>query len=202
MSTPRNLRRQSGHIRPEKTTVFPQFFHIFSQLEPIKKYEPLIRVQYTKLKPMKKTYQLKKKSISCYEYVYLGKPLNLDTFLKFWGHFEDIFEKIRGKDRILNENLWGLKNFLRSQFHSLDLHDGDNPYNIGCITSHCYPCVGHLMGGGEGPQCRLSILRNGNVPCRYLKKNPVDPKIPQCHLSILRSGNVPCRYFYTVAVDF
>ena len=24
---------------------------------------------------------------------------------------------------------------------------------------------GPLMGGG--PQCRLSILRNGNVPCHY-----------------------------------
>ena len=24
-----------------------------------------------------------------------------------------------------------------------------------------------LMGGGGGPQCRLSILRNDYVPCRY-----------------------------------
>ena len=60
------------------------------------------------------------------------------------------------------------------------------------------PSLEPLMGG---PQCRLSILRNGNVACRYLKKNPVDPKIPQCHLSVLRSGNVPCRYFCTVSVD-
>ena len=30
---------------------------------------------------------------------------------------------------------------------------------------------GPLMGG---PQCRLSILRNGNVPCRYFLNVPVD----------------------------
>ena len=28
-----------------------------------------------------------------------------------------------------------------------------------------------------GPQCRLSILRNGNVPCHYFLNVPVDFKI-------------------------
>ena len=46
---------------------------------------------------------------------------------------------------------------------------------------------GPLMGG---PQCRLSILRNGNVPCRYFRDFPVDFKIVQCHLSNFRKG---CR---------
>ena len=31
--------------------------------------------------------------------------------------------------------------------------------------------LGPLMGG---PQCRLSILRNGNVPCHYFSNFPVD----------------------------
>ena len=58
---------------------------------------------------------------------------------------------------------------------------------------------GPLMGD---PQCRLSILRNGNVPCRYFRNFPVDFKIAQCRLLILRNGNVPCRYFLNVPVDF
>ena len=33
---------------------------------------------------------------------------------------------------------------------------------------------GPLMGG---PQSRLSVLRNGNVPCRYFLNVPVDFKI-------------------------
>ena len=54
---------------------------------------------------------------------------------------------------------------------------------------------GPLMGGGGGgPQCRLSILRNGNVPCHYFLDFLVDFKIVQCHLSILRKGYVPCHY--------
>ena len=46
---------------------------------------------------------------------------------------------------------------------------------------------GPLMGG---PQCRLSILRNGNVPCRYFLNVPVEFKIVQCRLSILKTPNV------------
>ena len=42
---------QSGHIRPEKQTFFRNFPH-FSKIEPYKKYEPLIGVQYIILKPM------------------------------------------------------------------------------------------------------------------------------------------------------
>ena len=33
------------------------------------------------------------------------------------------------------------------------------------------PMWGPLMGG---PQCRLPILRNGNVPCPYFFNSPVD----------------------------
>ena len=35
-------------------------------------------------------------------------------------------------------------------------------------------------------QCRLSILRNDNVPCRYFSNVPVDFKVVQCSLSNLR----------------
>ena len=59
--------------------------------------------------------------------------------------------------------------------------------------------MGPLMGG---PQCRLSTLRNGNVPCRYLKNFHVEFKIVQCRLSILRNDNVPCHYFSNVPVGF
>ena len=52
------------------------------------------------------------------------------------------------------------------------------------------------------PQCRLSILRNGNVACRYFRIFPVDFKIALCRLSILRNCNVPCHYFFNVPVDF
>ena len=41
------------------------------------------------------------------------------------------------------------------------------------------------------PQCGISILRNGNVPCRCIKKFPVDFKIVRYRMSILRKG--PCR---------
>ena len=40
---------QSGHIRPEKRPFFQDFPH-FSKIEPYKKYEPLIGVQYIILK--------------------------------------------------------------------------------------------------------------------------------------------------------
>ena len=53
-----------------------------------------------------------------------------------------------------------------------------------------------------GPQCRLSILKNDNVPCRYFLNVPVDLKIAQCHLSILRNGKIPCHYFGRFPVDF
>ena len=56
-------------------------------------------------------------------------------------------------------------------------------------------------GGGGGGPCRLSILRNGNVPCHYYFKLLVE-YIVQCCLSILRNGNVPCRFFGNFPVDF
>ena len=52
-----------------------------------------------------------------------------------------------------------------------------------------------------GPQCRLSILRNGNVPCRYFLNSPVNFKIVQCRLPILRKDNVHC-YFSNVPDNF
>ena len=45
---------QSGHIRPEKQPFFQDFPH-FSKIEPYKKYEPLIGVQYIILKLMKRS---------------------------------------------------------------------------------------------------------------------------------------------------
>ena len=56
-----------------------------------------------------------------------------------------------------------------------------------------------LMGG---PQCHLSTLRNGNVPCRYFLNVPVDFKKVQCRLLTLRKDNVQFRYFLNVPVDF
>ena len=56
---------------------------------------------------------------------------------------------------------------------------------------------GPLMGG---PQCRLSILGNGNVPCRYFKHFPVDFRIVPCPLSILRKVNVPCHYLLCISL--
>ena len=53
-----------------------------------------------------------------------------------------------------------------------------------------------------GTQCRLSILRNDDVPCCYFQIFPVDFEIVQCRLSILRNDNVPFRYFSNVPVDF
>ena len=37
----------------------------------------------------------------------------------------------------------------------------------------------------------MSILRNGNVPCRYLCNFHVDFRIAKCHLSNLKKG--PCH---------
>ena len=35
------------------------------------------------------------------------------------------------------------------------------------IGGHCYRLGALDGGGGGGPQCRMSILRNGNVACLY-----------------------------------
>ena len=45
--------------------------------------------------------------------------------------------------------------------------------------------TGALDGGGGGPQCRMSILRNGNGPCGYFCNFHVGLKIVQCLLSNL-----------------
>ena len=67
------------------------------------------------------------------------------------------------------------------------------------LPTHPFPVLGAFMGG---PQCRLSILRNGNGPCRYFRKFPINLKIVQCRLSILRNTNGPCHYFLNSPVDF
>ena len=57
--------------------------------------------------------------------------------------------------------------------------------SVSCITSICrlvITLVGPLMGAS---QCRMSILRNGNVT--YVAYFPI------CHMSILRNGNVTCH---------
>ena len=53
-----------------------------------------------------------------------------------------------------------------------------------------YPFA-HLGALDGGPQCHMSILRNGNVPCRYFCNFHVDFKIAKCPLSNLRKG--PCH---------
>ena len=47
--------------------------------------------------------------------------------------------------------------------------------------------VGPLTGG---PQCRMSILRNGHVPCYYFYNFHVDFKMVACPMSILRTTHV------------
>ena len=54
----------------------------------------------------------------------------------------------------------------------------------------------------EGPQCPLSVLRNGKVACHYFVDFPIDFKIVQSRLSILRNGNVPCHYFKNIPGGF
>ena len=70
----------------------------------------------------------------------------------------------------------------------------------GCQQGRCY---GYMVGGllivlvnypgalDGGPQCCMSILRNNNVPCRYICNYPADSKIVICRMSILRKS--PCR---------
>ena len=60
----------------------------------------------------------------------------------------------------------------------------------------CLVLPDHLAEGGCTYLSRLSILRNGNVPCRYFLIFPVDFKMPQCRLLILRNDNVPCHYLF------
>ena len=43
----------------------------------------------------------------------------------------------------------------------------------------------------RGPQCRMSILRNGNVPCCCFCNFHVDFKISECRLSNVKNG--PCH---------
>ena len=45
----------------------------------------------------------------------------------------------------------------------------------------------------RGPQCRMSILRNGNVAC--LSDVSVT-YFPQCHMSNLRKAYVTCHYIF------
>ena len=43
----------------------------------------------------------------------------------------------------------------------------DHVHRSYILLATLYTHVGALDGEGGGPQCRLSILRNGNVPCDY-----------------------------------
>ena len=52
------------------------------------------------------------------------------------------------------------------------------------------------MGGGGGPQCRLSILRNAHVPCHYFCNVHVDFKKVSFCLSNLRNTLCHVVYFY------
>ena len=44
----------------------------------------------------------------------------------------------------------------------------------------------HMGGGGGCPQCRMSILRNGNAPCHYLSKWHVNKK----NIKIMYDSNI------------
>ena len=48
----------------------------------------------------------------------------------------------------------------------------------------------------------MSLYDFKKCPVSIFKKIPVDFKIAQCRLSILSNGSVPCRYFINVPVDF
>ena len=58
-------------------------------------------------------------------------------------------------------------------------------HNVSCNKKQ--DPLGPLMGG---PQCRLSILRNDNVPCCYFSNISVDFKVVQCRVLNLRKRPV------------
>ena len=53
-----------------------------------------------------------------------------------------------------------------------------------------------------GPQCRLSILRNDNVPCHYFLDFPVNLKKVQCGLSILKRWQWPLSLYSKLSCRF
>ena len=59
------------------------------------------------------------------------------------------------------------------------------------------PCLGPLTGG---PQCRMSILRNGHVPCHYFYNFHVEFEMVPCHMSILRNTHVVSSIFVLVSL--
>ena len=66
----------------------------------------------------------------------------------------------------------------------------------GCQQGRCYGYdwwfTSSVSELSWGPSLSLmSILRNDNVPCRYLCNYPVNSKIVICRMSILRKS--PCR---------
>ena len=66
-------------------------------------------------------------------------------------------------------------------------------------------CLGEIsMLSQEGPfaevpQCRLSILRNGHVPCHYFYNFHADSKMAPCRMSI--ETPVSCHYMFCGHVD-
>ena len=78
----------------------------------------------------------------------------------------------------------------KTSFHVLMFHQSTLPpqCEMEMQTLLLLSYIGPLMG--EGAHCRLSSLRNGNVPCQYFLNIPVDFKVVQCCLSNIRKCHV------------
>ena len=68
----------------------------------------------------------------------------------------------------------------------------DGPRLLELIQRH--EPLGALDGGGGGPMSPINF-RKWHVPVAIFCDIPVNSKMVQCRLSILRNGYVPCRYF-------
>ena len=96
---------------------------------------------------------------------------------------------------------WSRKPLIQHCFPGAPLtHDVRNPTSIPILHLEPFPkgaprcMLGPLT---RGPQCCMSILRNGNVPCHYFCNFPVDPKIVLCYLSNLGNVNVMSVIFFS-----
>ena len=73
-------------------------------------------------------------------------------------------------------------------------------HRVNTPARHSVPALwGPLTGG---PQCRMSNLRNANVPCHYLCIIHVDYKIDWCRMSNLRNENVMSLAFFPMSIVF
>ena len=90
---------------------FSIFFHIFSKIEPSKKYYPRIGVQYYQIKANEMPFPMQKKSFRFDKKVYVGRTLSWIPALDF-GEILREFGEILGKHRILDGRSMGSKGCL------------------------------------------------------------------------------------------